>query len=72
MTGGRRLLNRRHFMQSSLAAAVAYALPTTRLFALDQAASQAAGGLAAVTAFPGYGVPGLAGYDATAHTPKCN
>ena len=34
--------------------------------------SKAAGGPAAVTAFPGYGVPGLAGYDATAHTPKCN
>ncbi len=28
-------------------------------------------GAAAVTAYPGYGVPGMAGYDATAHTPKC-
>ncbi len=28
-------------------------------------------GSAAVTAFPGYGVPGLAGYDPTAHTPRC-
>ena len=42
------MLNRRRFFQSSLAAAVAYALPTPRLIALDQAASQAAGGLAAV------------------------
>jgi FAD/FMN-containing dehydrogenase len=42
------LINRRRFVQSSLAAAVAYALPTPRLYALDQAASQAAGGLAAV------------------------
>jgi FAD binding domain/Berberine and berberine like len=42
------MINRRRFVQSSLAAAVAYALPTPRLFALDQAASQAAGGLAAV------------------------
>ena len=42
------MLNRRRFFQSSLAAAVAYALPTPRLYALDQAASQAAGGLAAV------------------------
>jgi len=42
------MMNRRRFFQSSLAAAVAYALPTPRLFALDQAASQAAGGLAAV------------------------
>jgi FAD/FMN-containing dehydrogenase len=41
-------MNRRHFFQSSLAAAVAYALPAPRLYALDQAASQAAGGLAAV------------------------
>ena len=40
-------MNRRHFVQSSLAAAVAYALPP-RLHALDGAASQAAGGLAAV------------------------
>ncbi len=42
------MLNRRRFVQSSVAAAVAYALPTPRLYALDQAASQAAGGLAAV------------------------
>jgi hypothetical protein len=42
------MINRRRFFQSSLAAAVAYALPVPRLFALDQAASQAAGGLAAV------------------------
>ena len=42
------MMNRRRFFQSSLAAAVAYALPTPRLHALDQAASQAAGGLAAV------------------------
>ena len=42
------MLNRRRFFQSSLAAAVAYALPTPRLYAVDQAASQAAGGLAAV------------------------
>ncbi|HEY8265590.1 MAG TPA: FAD-dependent oxidoreductase, partial [Steroidobacteraceae bacterium] len=41
-------MNRRHFFQSTLAAAVAYALPVPRLYALDQAASQAAGGLAAV------------------------
>ena len=40
-------MNRRHFVQSSLAAAVAYALPP-RLHALDAVASQAAGGLAAV------------------------
>ena len=42
------MMNRRCFFQSSLAAAVAYALPTPRLYAVDQAASQAAGGLAAV------------------------
>ncbi len=42
------MIDRRRFVQSSLAAAVAYALPTPRLYALDQAASQAAGGLAAV------------------------
>jgi hypothetical protein len=42
------MMNRRRFFQSSLAAAVAYALPTPRLYALDQAASQAVGGLAAV------------------------
>jgi hypothetical protein len=41
-------MNRRHFFQSSLAAAVAYALPAPRLYALDQTASQAAGGIAAV------------------------
>jgi FAD/FMN-containing dehydrogenase len=41
-------MNRRHFFQSTLAAAVAYALPVPRLYALDQAASQAAGGVAAV------------------------
>ena len=41
-------MNRRHFFQSTLAAAVAYALPASRLYALDQEASQAAGGLAAV------------------------
>jgi FAD/FMN-containing dehydrogenase len=41
-------MNRRHFVQGSLAAAVAYALPAPRLWALDQTASQAAGGLAAV------------------------
>lgn len=42
------MMNRRRFFQSSVAAAVAYALPAPRLFALDQAASQAAGGIAAV------------------------
>ncbi len=42
------MINRRSFVRSSLAAAVACALPTQRLYALDQAASQAAGGLAAV------------------------
>jgi len=42
------MMNRRRFFQSSVAAAVAYALPAPRLFALAQAASQAAGGLAAV------------------------
>jgi FAD/FMN-containing dehydrogenase len=41
-------MNRRHFVHSTLAAAVAYALPAPRLFALDGAASQAAGGVAAV------------------------
>ena len=46
--GVRHMINRRRFVQSSLAAAVAYALPAPRLYALDQAASQAAGGLAAV------------------------
>jgi polar amino acid transport system substrate-binding protein len=28
-------------------------------------------GSAAVTVFPGYGVPGMLGYDPTAHTPSC-
>jgi FAD/FMN-containing dehydrogenase len=42
------MINRRRFVQSSLAAAVAYALPAPRLYALDQTASQAAGGLPAV------------------------
>ncbi len=42
------MINRRRFFQSSLAAAVAYALPTPRLYALDASVSQAAGGIAAV------------------------
>ena len=42
------MLNRRRFFQSTMAAAIAYALPAPRLYALDQAATQAAGGLAAV------------------------
>jgi len=25
-----------------------------------------------VTVFPGYGVPEMAGYDPTPHTPQCN
>jgi polar amino acid transport system substrate-binding protein len=29
-------------------------------------------GSAAVTVFPGYGVPDMAGYDPTPHTPQCN
>ena len=29
-------------------------------------------GSAAVTVFPGYGVPGMEGYDPTPHTPKCS
>ncbi len=29
-------------------------------------------GSAAVTVYPGYGVPGMTGYDATAHTPACS
>ena len=29
-------------------------------------------GSAAVTVFPGYGVPDMPGYDPTAHTPQCN
>ena len=32
----------------------------------------AAPGSAAVTVFPGYGVPGMPGYDPTAHTPSCS
>src|SRR3954465_382659 len=31
-----------------------------------------AAGSAAVTVFPGYGVPEMAGYDPTPHTPQCN
>ena len=31
-----------------------------------------AAGSAAVTVFPGYGVPGMPGYDATEHTPACS
>jgi polar amino acid transport system substrate-binding protein len=31
-----------------------------------------AAGSAAVTVFPGYGVPGMAGYDPTEHKPDCN
>src|SRR5947207_909103 len=31
-----------------------------------------AAGSAAVTVFPGYGVPGMVGYDPTEHTPKCD
>jgi FAD/FMN-containing dehydrogenase len=42
-------MNRRHFFQTTVAAAVAYSMPYGRLFALDQAASQAAGGISAVT-----------------------
>ncbi len=42
-------MNRRHFVQGSVAAAVACALPLGRVFAVDQAATQAAGGIAAVT-----------------------
>ncbi len=42
------MINRRRFFQSSLAAAIAYALPAPRLYALDQQASRVAGGLAAV------------------------
>jgi FAD/FMN-containing dehydrogenase len=42
------MINRRNFLGTSLAAAVAYALPAHQLYALDQAATQAAGGLAAV------------------------
>ncbi len=41
-------MNRRNFVQSSVAAAVGFALPWSRLYALDQEASQAAGGIAAV------------------------
>ena len=31
-----------------------------------------AAGSAAVTAFPGYGVPDMSGYDPTPHTPSCS
>ena len=31
-----------------------------------------AAGSAAVTVYPGYGVPGMPGYDATEHTPACS
>jgi polar amino acid transport system substrate-binding protein len=31
-----------------------------------------AAGSAAVTVFPGYGVPDMPGYDPTAHTPSCS
>jgi FAD/FMN-containing dehydrogenase len=41
-------MNRRHFVQSSVAAAVSCALPWSRLYALDQEASQAATGISAV------------------------
>jgi hypothetical protein len=41
-------MNRRHFVQSSVAAAVACALPWSRLHALVEAATQAAGGIPAV------------------------
>jgi polar amino acid transport system substrate-binding protein len=34
--------------------------------------SKAAGGPAAITVFPGYGVPGLAGHDPTSRTAKCS
>lgn len=33
--------------------------------------SKPAAGSAAVTVFPGYGVPGMPGYDPTEHTPNC-
>ncbi|HKY00555.1 MAG TPA: FAD-binding oxidoreductase [Steroidobacteraceae bacterium] len=42
------MLSRRRFFQSSLATAIAYALPAPQLYAVDQAASQAAGGVAAI------------------------
>ncbi len=42
------MMNRRHFVQSTVAAAVASALPWSRLYALDQEASQAAAGIPAV------------------------
>src|SRR5258707_358162 len=32
----------------------------------------AAAGSAAVTVFPGYGVPDMSGYDAPPHTPSCS
>jgi polar amino acid transport system substrate-binding protein len=31
-----------------------------------------ASGSAAVTVFPGYGVPDMPGYDPTVHTPSCS
>ena len=34
--------------------------------------SAPAAGSAAVTVFPGYGVPGMPGYDPTPHTPSCS
>ncbi len=43
------MMNRRFFVQSTVAAAVATALPYSRLYALDEAASQAAAGIPAVT-----------------------
>ena len=42
------MMNRRHFVRSTVAAAVATALPWSRLYALDQEASQAAAGISAV------------------------
>jgi hypothetical protein len=42
-------MNRRHFFQTSVAAAVGCALPWGRLLAVDQAAAQAAGGIPAIT-----------------------
>lgn len=34
--------------------------------------SAPAAGSAAVTVFPGYGVPGMPGYDPSPHTPSCS
>ena len=42
------MMNRRSFVRSTVAAAVATALPWSRLYALDQEASQAAAGISAV------------------------